>query len=103
MFCFLDETAKDDRMLRRKHGWGMRGAVVESTRLLHNGKTVSILTLFGFSGFEDFDWKGGCYNSEEFMDAFDTKKIPHLRPFPQPYSVSKNLKIRARVAARVTK
>jgi hypothetical protein len=55
MFCFLDETAKDDRMLMRKHGWGMRGAVVESTRLLHNGKTVSILTLFGFSGFEDFD------------------------------------------------
>ena len=82
MFCFLDETAKDDRMLRRKHGWGMRGAVVESTRLLHNGKTVSILTLFGFSGFEDFDWKKGCYNSEEFMDAFETKKNPSSATVP---------------------
>ena len=36
------------------------------------------------------------------MDAFETKKIPHLRPLPQPNSVGKNLKIRARVAARVT-
>ena len=86
-FVFTDETAKVESVLRRKRGWGARGARVEATKFLFNHKHISILALYGIEGFIDFDWVEGGYKAEEFMDAVEFMIIPKLQQFPLPNSV----------------
>jgi transposase len=84
---FADETARDDRALRRRRGWGQRNSRVQNTSLLRRGAHVSVLALYGFGGFVDFAWKEGGYSSDDFLFAFKTTLLPHLRPFPQEGSI----------------
>ena len=86
-FCFCDETAKVESALRRMRGWGMRGSRVESRHLLHHHQHISVLALYGLTGFIDFDHIEGGYNAEDFMEAVEFMIIPHLQAFPGPNSV----------------
>jgi hypothetical protein len=77
---FCDETSKRDSVLRRKRGWGLRGHAVRSHRVLHRETNISVLALFGLSGFVDFSCKEGGYTSETFLEAFEFMIVPHLEP-----------------------
>ena len=84
---FADETAYDERTLRRKRGWGFRGARCEVTAPLVHGKHLSVLALYGYHGFIDFSLRDGGFNAEDFMWAAEHMIIPHLQPYPQPNSI----------------
>jgi len=84
---FCDETSKKNSDLRRKRGWGGRGVRVTRRSILHHQKNLSILALYGISGFVDFDCKEGGYSADSFMEAFEFMILPHLRRFPGPCSV----------------
>lgn len=84
---FCDETAKKDIALRRKRGWGARGARVTRKAVFYNKKCQSVLALYGISGFIDFDVTEGGYTSDSFLEAFEYMILPHMRPFPEPGSV----------------
>ena len=84
---FADETAKDTRTLWRRRGWGKFGAPVDTTQFLIRGKHVSILALYGMSGFIDYHHKEGGYKAEDFIEAVQICILPHLQQWPLPRSV----------------
>jgi len=84
---FCDETSKKHAALRRKRGWGGRGARVTRKCLLHHEKNLSVLALYGISGFLDFDITEGGFTSDSFMAAFEYVILPRLSAFPNPGSV----------------
>jgi transposase len=84
---FLDETARDDAKLRRMRGWGKGKARVECRSLHTHGSHISILALYGLSGFISHDWKKGAYKAHDFMAAFETMVVPHLGQYPGPNSI----------------
>ncbi len=84
---FADETAHDERTLRRKRGWGLRGVRVEVTSPLIHGRHVSVLALYGYGGFIDFSLRDGGFNASDFMWAVEHMIIPHLQPYPAPQSI----------------
>ena len=77
---FCDETSKRESALRRKRGWGLRGARVTRKEVFHSTKSISVLALYGISGFIDFDCVEGGYSSDDFIEAFQFMIIPHLQP-----------------------
>lgn len=85
---FCDEASKKDSDLRRKRGWGGRGVRVTRKSFKHNEKNLSILALYGISGFIDFDCVDGGYTSASFIVAFEFMILPYLRPFPEPGNTS---------------
>ena len=72
--CFCDEVGQDGRGSRRRRGWGPDGDGVEITEFLHRGKHISILALYGYEGFIDFDWLEGGYKANDFLSAVNTAK-----------------------------
>ena len=84
---FADETGQDNRANRRRRGWGPVGARVKIPEFLNRGKHISILALFGYSGFIDFDYVEGGYSAEDFLLAVEFMIIPHLNPYPAQNSI----------------
>ena len=84
---FADEVGQDGRGSRRRRGWGEVGAGCDITEFLNRGKHISILALYGITGFIDFDHKEGGYSAEDFISAVEFMIIPHLRPYPQDNSI----------------
>ena len=84
---FADEVGQDGRGSRRRRGWGEVGGGCDIREFLNRGKHISILALYGITGFIDFDHKEGGYSAEDFMDAVEYMVIPHLRPYPQDNSI----------------
>ena len=84
---FADEVGQDGRGSRRRRGWGEVGAGCDIREFLNRGKHISILALYGITGFIDFDYKEGGYSAEDFMDAVEFMIIPHLQPYPQDNSI----------------
>ena len=78
---FADEVGQDGRGSRRRRGWGEVGAGCDITEFLNRGKHISILALYGITGFIDFDHKEGGYSAEDFISAVEFMIIPHLRPY----------------------
>ena len=64
---FADEVWQDSRGSRRRNGWGEVGAGCNITEFLNRGKRISILALYGITGFIDFDHKEGGYSAEDFI------------------------------------
>ena len=84
---FADEVGQDGRGSRRRRGWGEVGAGCDITEFVNRGKHISILALYGITGFIDFDYKEGGYSAEDFISAVEFMIIPHLRPYPQDNSI----------------
>ena len=84
---FADEVGQDGRGSRRRRGWAEVGAGCDITEFLNRGKHISILALYGITGFIDFDHKEGGYSAEDFISAVEFMIIPHLRPYPQDNSI----------------
>ena len=51
---FADEVGQDGRGSRRRRGWGEVGAGCDIREFLNRGKHISILALYGSTGFIDF-------------------------------------------------
>ena len=75
--CFLDETGVDSR-IRQVRGWGNVGERVELRELLHRGEHISVLALFSFTGFLDFDHIVGGYSGEDVLRVFEDMVVPQL-------------------------
>lgn len=61
-----------------ERGWvGSRG----------RGKHISILALYGITGFLDFDYLEGGFDSDDFMTAVEYMVIPHLNAWPADGSI----------------
>jgi transposase len=84
---FADEVGQDGRGSRRRRGWGVMGKDLEITEFLNRGAHVSILALYSYTGFLDFDWVEGGYNADDFISAVEFMIIPHLRPYPEDNSI----------------
>ena len=84
---FADEVGQDGRGSRRRRGWGPVGSDVEITEFLTRGKHISILALYGYAGFIDFDFLEGGFKADDFMSAVEFMIIPHLRPYPEDGSI----------------
>ena len=84
---FIDETGLDSRSSRRRRGWGPVGQGVQVEDYLHRGKHISILALFSYTGFLDFDFVEGGYSGEDFMLAMEYMAVPHLQPYPAMNSI----------------
>ena len=76
---FADEVGQDGRGSRRRRWWGPVGSDVEITEFLTRGKHISILALYGYAGFVDFDFLEGGFKADDFMSAVEFMIIPHLR------------------------
>jgi transposase len=89
--CFAGEVGQDGRGSRRRRGWGLRGEDVVITELLARGKHISVLALYGYSGFINFDYKEGGYKADDFLEAVRLCIIPYLQPYdkanPLPNSI----------------
>ena len=89
--CFADEVGQDERGSRRRRGWAPEGEPSEMTELLHRGKHISALALYGFAGFIDFDWVEGGFSAEDFLHAVEFTIVPHLQRYdpanPRPNSI----------------
>lgn len=76
--CFFDETGQDERGSRRRRGWGMKNSRVKVDEFLHRGEHVSILAMYGTTGFIDFDYVMGGYDGDDVLRVFEHMIVPQL-------------------------
>lgn len=84
---FADETAMDGRTLRRKRGWGMRGARVRVREIFHRGRMISVLALYTWRGFASFRYVEGGYKAEYFLEHMGEMIDEVMQEYPNPCSV----------------
>jgi len=77
---FSDEVGQDGRGSRRRRGWAPVGAPCDILEFLERGKHISILALYGITGFLNFDYLEGGYNAEDFMTAVQFTRGPVRTP-----------------------
>ena len=85
--AFAGEVGQGGRGSRRRRGWGKVGAGYNITQFINRGKHISILALYGITGFVDFDHKEGAYSAEDLLSAVEFMIIPDLRPYFQDNSI----------------
>ena len=84
---FLDETSKDGRSAYRRYARSLRGTPALVNLPSSRGKRVSVLAGFSTTGFFGWNIEEGTYDREKFHNAFMTKILPKLNPWPLPRSI----------------
>lgn len=84
---FVDETSKDGRDAVRQYAWAPIGAPAVVSLPFSHGKHVSTLAAFNCNGFFAWSFTKGTFTWQTFHDAFVTKILPHLNPYPMPSSI----------------
>ena len=84
---YIDESAANERSLDRKYGWSPKGQPARLISSAKRSKKWSILPVYTYDGFIDWEIIRGSYNSNMFINFIKEKVIPHTTPFPGPRSV----------------
>jgi transposase len=84
---FVDETSKDSRDFRRKHGWSERGQDCVSEEPSSRGNRRSILAALDVHGFFAYEATEGTFDRRAFHNAMVTKIFPRMNPWPLPRSI----------------
>lgn len=84
MLVWLDETGTDKRDQYRKYGYSLRGIRPNYHRQLCRGTRINAIACMSLEGLVALELIQG---SDTFVDFVRGSLIPHMQPFPNPYSV----------------
>ena len=84
---YIDESAANERSLDRKYGWSPKGQPAGLISPAKRSKRWSILPVYTYDGFIDWEIIRGSYNSIMFINFIKEKVIPHTTLHPGPRSV----------------
>ena len=84
---FLDESAANERVVDRKHGWSTVGTPAIRYASVKRSAKWCILPAYTIDGFLDYSMVHGSYNTALFIEFVEQKVLPHCTPFPGPRSV----------------
>ena len=84
---YIDESAAHERTLDRRFGWSPVGKPAQMFQPFKRSKKWSILPVYTYDGFIDWEIIHGSYNGELFVKFLESHVIPHTTPFPGPRSV----------------
>jgi len=78
---FVDESAFHERTLDRKFGWSDVGTRACQIQPLTRTKKWSVLPLYTYNGFVDWEIICGSYNTDLFVAFVEDHVIPHTTPY----------------------
>jgi hypothetical protein len=84
---FVDETSKDGRDAYRRYAWSPKGKIALVSLPFRRGERLSVLAAIGTQGFIAWNTTNGTYTRRSFHEAFCTKILPLLNPWPLPRSI----------------
>jgi hypothetical protein len=84
---YIDETGAHERTLDRKYGWSRKNTPARITQPITRSPKWTILPLYTYDGFVDWEIIRGNYNADLFVNFVEEHVIPHTTPFPGPRSV----------------
>lgn len=84
---FVDESSKDGRSALRQYAWSTRGTPAIVTLPFGRGQRISTLAAYNRKGFIAWEHTRGTFTRQRFHDAFVSKILPHLQPYPMPNSI----------------
>jgi len=84
---YIDESAANERSLDHKYGWSPKGQPARLISPAKRSKKWSILPVYTYDGFIDWEIIRGSYNSDMFINSIKEKIIPHTTPYPGLLSV----------------
>ena len=81
ILVFVDETGSDCRDALRKYGYGLRGKLPRSCKLLMRGERLSAISAMTSEGIQALKVVRGTVDGEEFLDFVQRDLLPTLMPF----------------------
>ena len=84
---YIDESAFNERSLDHNFGWAEVGAPARQIESFKRSKKWSILPLYTYDGFLDWEIIHGSFNADLFVQFLEEHVIPHTTPYPGPCSV----------------
>ena len=75
------ETGCDRRNTIRRHGFGVRGKLVQCQKLLVRGERISVIVAMTVNGIIDLQIVRGSVDGDIFMNFIQRVLLPNLMPF----------------------